>query len=94
MKAGIPRSEWIVRDVTGDAKLERRLSEQLKGSKLTNSGIDAVRQRGVEIRENARPVGWPYDLPPESEPFDWRRLGAADGLAEFAGDGNGAKPQN
>jgi hypothetical protein len=94
MKAGIPRSDWIVRDVTGDSEFEGRLNDQLKNNKLTESGTDSVRQRKMKLSEKARPAGWPYDLPPESQPFDWHRLGTGDGFADFVGSGNGAKPQH
>ncbi|MBO0879434.1 MAG: hypothetical protein J2P17_03495 [Mycobacterium sp.] len=94
MRAGIPRSEWIVRDVTGDERLERRLTAQLKRSNLTESGTDSVWQRRMTSSENARPVGWPYNIPPESEPFDWRRASTGAGLTDFVGSGNATKARH
>jgi hypothetical protein len=94
MQAGIPRNEWIVRDVTGDTEFEHRLNDQLKNNKLTDSGIDSVRQRKAKFREKARPAGWPYDLPPVSEPLDWRSLGTTDGFADFVGGGNATKTRH
>ncbi len=94
LKAGIPRSEWIVRDMTGDPTVEHRMSERLRRNKLTESGIDSLRQRKEKFQEKARPAGWPYDLPPESEPFDWLKLSTTDGFADFVGSGHGTKTKH
>jgi hypothetical protein len=45
-KAGIPRSAWIVENVTGDPVAEARLSGQLAGNGLDSSGTATVRITG------------------------------------------------
>jgi hypothetical protein len=42
--ADIPRSEWIVKDVTGNPGFERRLNEQLRISKVDETGWTSLRQ--------------------------------------------------
>jgi hypothetical protein len=55
IRAGIPRSEWIVRNVTGDKFYENRLSRQLRRNRLTPSGIDHVYESGGADSPPSRP---------------------------------------
>ena len=45
-RAGIPRSLWVVQDMTGDADAELRLSAQLLRNKLTSVGTSVVMSFG------------------------------------------------
>jgi len=86
MDLGIPRSEWIVRDVTGDPEFEGRLNAQLKNNKLKETGIDSVRANKFKQTEEMRPAGWPYNLPPANETqFDWRTLGLLGPITNHVG---------
>ena len=42
--AGIPRSEWIIKDVTGNRNFERRLNEQLRISDVDEKGVSSLRR--------------------------------------------------
>lgn len=45
-EAGVPRSQWSVSDMTGDAGAEDRLSGQLTRNGLDSRGTSTVRRTG------------------------------------------------
>jgi hypothetical protein len=45
--AGVDSSQWVLNDVTGDAFLERVLTERLAGNGLTDAGTDVLRITGA-----------------------------------------------
>ncbi len=48
LRAGIPREEWYVRDMTGDPRTQFRVGNQLLQNRLSSEGIPAVRPRDVK----------------------------------------------
>lgn len=85
IEAGIPRSQWIVRDVTDDPEFEARLAEQLRRNKLQGTGISSVRAGKLKQTEEMRPPGWPYNLAPERKLPDARSLGTVGPIANYVG---------
>lgn len=87
-KAGISRSQWIVKDVTGEAGPESRLNAQLRRNRLTEDGTPTVRPSREKPLGNALPVPAPHDAPPENGPLiDGREFGLAGPGAEHIGAG-------
>jgi len=46
IRAGVPRSEWVIEDMTGDARAEGRLNTQLRNNGLTSAGTPIARATG------------------------------------------------
>jgi hypothetical protein len=85
IEAGVPRSRWIVRDVTGDPEFESRLDDQLRRNKLKDTGTDSARAGKLKPSDEMRPPGWPYNLPPERGTPDMRSLGTLGPVANYVG---------